>query len=289
MGYMGFGMRKEVYTRKPKVAFEKVKHIYQEKSKDNQRSGEFDYEGLKQYRKKSFLHLYKSSALLYFLILLIAGAIGLYVWSTWLSDIYNQYQQDKYEAQGISDFFNKNAEELKKVADFFIERNAKVVAIKPNFFYKSYILSVVSPGFNNATIEDSIARVGYTTEKDRHCKILNDNVIISREGFVTREFSGHWILNYFIAKPELIDKSITDYLDTDKSELLRIVNTIKKNDWVVESSNNSVEIRYRHDLFGGYSLLFFKQDGNVYMQSMLENNIVKASGVIEQNKVYWAR
>lgn len=28
MGYMGFGMRKEVYTRKPKRAFDKIKEIY---------------------------------------------------------------------------------------------------------------------------------------------------------------------------------------------------------------------------------------------------------------------
>lgn len=28
MGYMGFGMRKEVYTRKPKTAFKKLKAIY---------------------------------------------------------------------------------------------------------------------------------------------------------------------------------------------------------------------------------------------------------------------
>ena len=31
MGYMGFGMRKEVYTRKPKTAFKKVKKMYGEK------------------------------------------------------------------------------------------------------------------------------------------------------------------------------------------------------------------------------------------------------------------
>jgi hypothetical protein len=28
MGYMGFGMRKEVYTRKPKTSFGKIKEIY---------------------------------------------------------------------------------------------------------------------------------------------------------------------------------------------------------------------------------------------------------------------
>lgn len=35
MGYMGFGMRKEVYTRKPKTAFKKVKQLYQQEYKKN--------------------------------------------------------------------------------------------------------------------------------------------------------------------------------------------------------------------------------------------------------------
>ena len=30
MGYMGFGMRKENYSRKPKKAFEKIKQVYGE-------------------------------------------------------------------------------------------------------------------------------------------------------------------------------------------------------------------------------------------------------------------
>jgi len=34
MGYMGFGMRKEVYTRKPKVPFKKMKQLYGDKLED---------------------------------------------------------------------------------------------------------------------------------------------------------------------------------------------------------------------------------------------------------------
>jgi hypothetical protein len=38
MGYMGFGMRKEVYTRKPKTSFSKVRKIYGDHLEDFQRS-----------------------------------------------------------------------------------------------------------------------------------------------------------------------------------------------------------------------------------------------------------
>lgn len=34
MGFMGFGMRKENYKRKPKVAFKKLKSIYGDKLED---------------------------------------------------------------------------------------------------------------------------------------------------------------------------------------------------------------------------------------------------------------
>lgn len=37
MGYMGFGMRKEVYTRKPKILFSRLKRIYGEHLEDYDR------------------------------------------------------------------------------------------------------------------------------------------------------------------------------------------------------------------------------------------------------------
>lgn len=34
MGYMGFGMRKEVYTRKPKSSFSRIKKVYGDHAED---------------------------------------------------------------------------------------------------------------------------------------------------------------------------------------------------------------------------------------------------------------
>ena len=38
MGYMGFGMRKEVYTRKPKTSFSRMKKIYGDHMEDFHKS-----------------------------------------------------------------------------------------------------------------------------------------------------------------------------------------------------------------------------------------------------------
>lgn len=38
MGYMGFGMKKEVYTRKPKDVFEKIKNYGNDRAKDRSQS-----------------------------------------------------------------------------------------------------------------------------------------------------------------------------------------------------------------------------------------------------------
>ena len=38
MGYMGFGMRKEVYTRKPKTSFGRMKKIYGDHMEDFHKS-----------------------------------------------------------------------------------------------------------------------------------------------------------------------------------------------------------------------------------------------------------
>ncbi len=59
MGYMGFGMRKEAYTRKPKTSFSKMKKIYGDhledfhKSKKNlNRWSDKDKEAFKAYVTK---------------------------------------------------------------------------------------------------------------------------------------------------------------------------------------------------------------------------------------------
>lgn len=55
MGYMGFGMRKEVYTRRPKTSFSKMKKIYGDHMEDFHKSKtvkkEWSEEDKEEFRK----------------------------------------------------------------------------------------------------------------------------------------------------------------------------------------------------------------------------------------------
>lgn len=54
MGYMGFGMKKEVYTRKPKDVFEKIKKYGNDRASQysNKKASQADYEEIMSIHRK---------------------------------------------------------------------------------------------------------------------------------------------------------------------------------------------------------------------------------------------
>lgn len=85
MGYMGFGMRKEVYTRKPRTSFGKMKEIYgdhmetfRQSKKVRKEWSEEDKEAFKKFVtnkiKKHNMMEGTYNAIIYFAIASIVGA-----------------------------------------------------------------------------------------------------------------------------------------------------------------------------------------------------------------------
>ena len=93
MGYMGFGMRKEVYTRRPKTSFSKMKKIYGDHMEDFHKSkapknewSEQDKEEFKRIVankiKQSNLMESVFNAIIYFAIASIVG-FAIYLAYSW--------------------------------------------------------------------------------------------------------------------------------------------------------------------------------------------------------------
>ncbi|UII23149.1 hypothetical protein [Fulvivirga ligni] len=72
MGYMGFGMRKEVYTRKPKRSFEKIKELYgNDIPRVEESDGKYELKAEEILNKKRFRTLYDTKAFRYFLVIAV--------------------------------------------------------------------------------------------------------------------------------------------------------------------------------------------------------------------------
>ncbi|MDN5211306.1 hypothetical protein QQ020_04565 [Fulvivirgaceae bacterium BMA12] len=75
MGYMGFGMRKEVYTRKPKPAFKKIKKIYGKHLDLPKSSLQLTPAKTGAYRQKKSVHLVDTAAFKIFIFLILVGGV----------------------------------------------------------------------------------------------------------------------------------------------------------------------------------------------------------------------
>lgn len=93
MGYMGFGMHKEVYTRKPNTSFSKMKKIYGDHMEDFHKSkapkkewSEKDKEEIKRIVKNKIKQNYMMESvfntIIYFAIASIIG-FAIYLAFTW--------------------------------------------------------------------------------------------------------------------------------------------------------------------------------------------------------------
>jgi hypothetical protein len=91
MGYMGFGMRKEVYQRKPKTSFSKMKRIYGDHLEDFHKSkavrnqwSEKDKEEFKAYVSKKIKNDNIAESVLNLVVYMgIVAIVGLAIYFAW--------------------------------------------------------------------------------------------------------------------------------------------------------------------------------------------------------------
>lgn len=81
MGYMGFGMRKEVYTRKPKKVFEKLKEVYGQKSENNNPTAHAKPAGPVSYEKHSYKPFYQTRFYKVLKAIFLSAILLAFIWA----------------------------------------------------------------------------------------------------------------------------------------------------------------------------------------------------------------
>ena len=93
MGYMGFGMRKEVYTRRPKTSFSKMKKIYGDHLEDFRANktakGEWSDKDKEEFKRIVADKIKRHNALeglgnaVVFMLILVIVAFAIYLAFSW--------------------------------------------------------------------------------------------------------------------------------------------------------------------------------------------------------------
>ncbi|TRX59039.1 hypothetical protein FNH22_10950 [Fulvivirga sp. M361] len=289
MGYMGFGMRKEVYTRKPKEAFKRLKQIHGETPKKEKGLKDSEYLELKQHRKSGFRHFYQSRVFMFLLSVLITVALFGLLWQFILSNYYLDYQRSQFEQSGINDYYESKRLQLATIQPFFSKRRNKLKSVY-NGFLEHQTIKIKSADVRHSYNIDSIRRVKFNTDwTDKKCTINQNNLNVSGKGFISTTYPDKWILDILISNSNPINSSTLKYLETDWNELERILHILKENDWTISTHENYISIHYEHPLFENYNIIFADYlPQEISKQWNIKGYIMK-SGIILKGEVYWTR
>ena len=211
MGYMGFGMRKEVYTRKPKKAFEKIRKIYEQEAKknlpknlklDDHRIDErtrnlIRRKIIKERRKELILSIsFATVALIAIIILFI-------IMKNW----YDDNKKDKMsESPNVTNFFKRkryfDKDEITKIDDYY-----RGGGIASSFKYKKGMIHQSSESY-------------YSTGEQFRSALYYYDTLITEYYFFK---SGDTIINFPAIDPERIYKINLIHTKTKKSIELKVL------------------------------------------------------------------
>ncbi|MTI41452.1 hypothetical protein [Fulvivirga lutimaris] len=289
MGYMGFGMRKEVYSRKPKEAFKKLKQVHGEKPKKEKGLDDSEYLELKQYRKSRFRHFYESKIFKVLSSGIIVASVLVLMWVFGLSTYYLNYKQEQFDKHGIIEYYESKKDDLNLIESFFSARRKKIESVDEGFLgYQALKVKSIDIPFSYHI--DSINLVNYNTSwTDKVCSIKHSTLIITGKGFVPKSYPKLWLLDILFSKPKPINPSILNYLDSDWDELSRILLILKNNNWTVSTKENYIRIGYEHPTFRQYNIMFSKSSLNEFSDKQHIEGYTLKSGTIVKDGVYWTR
>lgn len=279
MGYMGFGMRKEVYTRKPKEAFKKIKGAYGNPKKlidDN-----IDYNPGKVFERKRFKHFYQTKLWKISIWSLVGIFILILVITTFIEPLYWKYKQAQFEETGINTFYNKRSHDFDKLAHFFLERDRKLLTINNRYFGDKYL---IVQNINLDIDSDSLTFWNLGSENSSATYIANGFLTIKQKNSLSKTVKNNWRCSLTFKSLKDLHPSVFEYLNTSLIEMQSIVKILERNDINVKGIKNGVEIGFSVKNFGEYQ---FQYAANPNIEKQMKPNNVR-TGIV-RDSVFWVK
>ena len=238
MGYMGFGMRKEVYKRKPKPAFEKIKK-YNKKHRYSNLKAE-DRDDREVYVHRYFEPAYKRWWFVTAAVILLAGFSYLYY------DIHIYQPQLKaeeiaaFEQDGLLDYFMDNKPAIDSLY-LFVEGVDGAVRQINNHWSNGIGLTLRSN-----QDKSSFRKIYYSPGKDKNIvyKVKNGRLYHIIEQFESEPLKA-WMIDINLKNINELDQSFIEYLGTSHEELDRLIRVVLDKKWEVVFSDRGAIIEFK--------------------------------------------
>ncbi len=283
MGYMGFGMKKEVYTRKPKKAFNKLKQVYGQsvaipKSTIN---GKKPKKYLVRNRFKHFSQTVVGKILKFLVLGSIVGLfIGYSVWEMFLKEPYFNFRRSQFEKRELASLISNKFGRLETASVYFINRGDKISDL---FIYASdsnrFNITIKHFYQMEKITKDSVSYM--SSDCYFYCpdfEIIGSSLIYKGELAKNR-----WQLSFDNINPDKVPFSFYEYLETNKEEFRQVIDSIDEIHNEINVGSFYISTIYNHNKFGRYRIYISKAN--------LDNDLSKLkrkSGKVSDG-VYWVR
>lgn len=280
MGYMGFGMRKEVYKRKPKEAFKRLKKANTSASAEPSQSG---YDASKAYQQMRFKPAYKRLWFWVIAIILTVAVVYNFLETRVFSENRKLAEIALFEESGIKTYYESEKEVLDSIVQFVKSREGKVGWIGSGSRSGKMILEVRSEDYHNSikgfpTGNQHIDRYG----PNQH---LEPEVIDGNLRFHINDrqvlYEHHWSCDIPLEYTRDVNTTFIKHLKTDYDELDWAIRSLASKNLKLLESEHGISIRFKKL---NYEYLFVFTEAP---DSLNKDNSLKLTPITEG--VYWSR
>lgn len=252
MGYMGFGMRKEVYKRKPKQAFKKLK-------KHNRRNAyKFPEKGTKIDRD-FYIHTYHRPVYKrwWFILasLLTIATIGYTYMNTFVWSIERlEKQTTDFENEGILAFVNEYKAAVDSIVKFMESTDGGLSEIGRSAYSYHVYLRLMSRTQSDARTSHLRSEID-----DRFTYWVEDGMIKYRRDDIDYDMkSEKWELRFALNNINSLDQSFVEHLGVSRQVLDHHLKTCFKNHWLVGLDTHGIKWQF-YQYREYYEVLFLKE------------------------------
>jgi hypothetical protein len=268
MGYMGFGMQKENYTRKPKKAFEKYKEKF-----DLERGTEGDQTNSAKFERRPFKHFVESWIFKITFFFVVCAFLFYSAWEFVLKQSIYEYARHRFEKHDIGSFYNANRSMLSNLLRFAKENKDRLQTLE--YLSESAFSITLHNGEHGSTIYASF-------EKDHVYDSVKNGVVILTKGLPIQK---PWEYRLQFNLDDAQRYQVLQYLQQEKDQLKWILSQMKAQRMSIRNEGDVVSIFLTHPDFGLYEFIFVEASQRIVSEPSKYSTI--RLGCLIDGSVYW--
>ena len=242
MGYHGFGMRKEVYKRKPKKAFHKVKkHIKKNPYKFTEKSVTRE--------REVYIHTYHKPAYRRWWFLVVAIAAVLLIRYTYLNTfVWPVERLEKkvadFENGGILDYYHHHKATFDSLRNFINTTEGTLHEIGKNLYYPQAELGIISRSYGTGRSHHYF-RPG---DEERIAYRVDNDVLKYVRFDIGERQTEDWILEYDLDNIKDLHESFLEHMGVERQDLDHYLRLCFEKRWSVSDYSTGISWQFRqHD------------------------------------------